>query len=187
MPDLPPRPLTGEPLPLDLLNTAWAGEDGPVDHLAVPAGVRAFAAEHGEPAPAGRVAATGEALAAARAVVRDLVEGRTGPDVAARARAVAAHGRLAVAAGEGGPPSWRHAADDPAWALAVRAVVEAVDLVAKRGERVRQCAHPACVLWFLDTSRRGDRRWHAMATCGNRAKAHRHYARARGAAPGAGG
>jgi predicted RNA-binding Zn ribbon-like protein len=44
---------------------------------------------------------------------------------------------------------------------------------------VRRCAHPACILWFLDTSRSGARRWHDMATCGNRVKARRHYERTR--------
>jgi predicted RNA-binding Zn ribbon-like protein len=184
MTDLPPRPLTGEPLPLDLLNTAWPGERGPVDHLAVPAGVRAFAAGHGVAVPADRLAAAGEALVAARDALRDLVEGRVGPEATARAAAIASHGRIVVEAGEGGPPSWRLEADDVAWTLAVRAVVEAVDLVGRHGDRVRQCDHPACVLWFLDTSRRGARRWHAMATCGNRAKARRHYERGRAAAGG---
>jgi predicted RNA-binding Zn ribbon-like protein len=33
------------------------------------------------------------------------------------------------------------------------------------------------VLFFYDTSKNGTRRWHSMATCGNRTKAARHYAR----------
>src|SRR5690606_23867005 len=39
--------------------------------------------------------------------------------------------------------------------------------------RLRQCE--ACSWLFLDTSRGGRRRWCSMATCGNRAKARRHY------------
>jgi predicted RNA-binding Zn ribbon-like protein len=41
--------------------------------------------------------------------------------------------------------------------------------------RIRQCRSDRCVLWFLDTSKSGRRRWCSMATCGNRAKAARHY------------
>lgn len=44
-------------------------------------------------------------------------------------------------------------------------------------DRIRRCAHPDCVLFFYDTSKNGTRRWHSMATCGNRTKAARHYAK----------
>ena len=48
--------------------------------------------------------------------------------------------------------------------------------------RVRRCAHPSCVLYFLDTTKNGTRRWCDMRTCGNRANAaayyHRHHATA---------
>jgi predicted RNA-binding Zn ribbon-like protein len=43
--------------------------------------------------------------------------------------------------------------------------------------RVRACA--GCGWLFLDGSRPGTRRWCDMRVCGNRAKARRHYARAR--------
>jgi len=43
---------------------------------------------------------------------------------------------------------------------------------------VRRCADPRCTRVFLDTSRNGTRRWCDMGTCGNRAKAARHRARA---------
>ncbi|MCA9894213.1 MAG: CGNR zinc finger domain-containing protein [Anaerolineae bacterium] len=45
--------------------------------------------------------------------------------------------------------------------------------------RVGQCANVRDCGWlFLDTSRSGKRRWCSMETCGNRAKAKRHYQRA---------
>ncbi|HMX53637.1 MAG TPA: CGNR zinc finger domain-containing protein, partial [Plasticicumulans sp.] len=44
---------------------------------------------------------------------------------------------------------------------------------------VRKCENPACVLWFRDTSKRGNRRWCSMAACGNRAKAAAHRRRLR--------
>ncbi|WP_406117337.1 CGNR zinc finger domain-containing protein [Streptomyces virginiae] len=43
--------------------------------------------------------------------------------------------------------------------------------------RIRKCANPPCPLHFLDTSRKGQRRWCSMAVCGNRAKARRHRTR----------
>lgn len=36
--------------------------------------------------------------------------------------------------------------------------------------RVRQCQAPSCTLFFIDTSRSGDRRWCSMSACGNKAK-----------------
>ena len=44
--------------------------------------------------------------------------------------------------------------------------------------RVRQCADDrGCGYLFLDMSRNRNRRWCSMETCGNRAKARRHYRR----------
>jgi predicted RNA-binding Zn ribbon-like protein len=50
-------------------------------------------------------------------------------------------------------------------------------LTGGRLSRVRQCANPACLWLFVDDSKAGTRRWCSMASCGNRAKANRHYAR----------
>ena len=44
---------------------------------------------------------------------------------------------------------------------------------------VRRCENPACVLYFLDTSRNRSRRWCSMEGCGNRAKVAAHYRRQR--------
>ena len=43
--------------------------------------------------------------------------------------------------------------------------------------RIRQCANDKCLWLFLDESKSGTRRWCDMTSCGNRAKAQRHYAR----------
>jgi predicted RNA-binding Zn ribbon-like protein len=45
--------------------------------------------------------------------------------------------------------------------------------------RVRRCAHPECVLYFLDGTKNGTRRWCDMRTCGNRANAAAYYRRQR--------
>jgi predicted RNA-binding Zn ribbon-like protein len=52
-------------------------------------------------------------------------------------------------------------------------------LVERRRERVRRCANERCQWLFLDDSKSGTRRWCSMTTCGNRAKARRHYLRHR--------
>jgi predicted RNA-binding Zn ribbon-like protein len=53
-------------------------------------------------------------------------------------------------------------------------------LAAPQIERVRECANGQCLWLFLDESKNGTRRWCSMSACGNRAKAHRHYARLKG-------
>jgi predicted RNA-binding Zn ribbon-like protein len=53
-------------------------------------------------------------------------------------------------------------------------------LTSNKLERVRHCADDrGCGMLFLDTSRNKSRRWCSMGSCGNRAKAKRHYQRAK--------
>jgi predicted RNA-binding Zn ribbon-like protein len=52
-------------------------------------------------------------------------------------------------------------------------------LTSDRVDRVRECASDTCAWLFLDRSRNGRRKWCDMASCGNRAKARRYYARHR--------
>lgn len=43
--------------------------------------------------------------------------------------------------------------------------------------RVHRCANEECLWLFVDDSKSGNRRWCSMSSCGNRAKAQRHYIR----------
>jgi predicted RNA-binding Zn ribbon-like protein len=53
-------------------------------------------------------------------------------------------------------------------------------LTSPRLDRVRQCEDQRGCGWlFLDESRAGTRRWCSMGSCGNRAKARRHYLKAK--------
>lgn len=79
---------------------------------------------------------------------------------------------------------WEWAAEDGAldrmlWPIARSA---ADLLVSSEVDRVRRCANSGECDWlFLDTTRNRSRRWCDMSSCGNRAKARRHYARKKAA------
>ena len=162
-----PRPLLGEPLPLDLLNTTWMSGDGLQDLLADERGARIFLDEHGFDATAD--AAARRALRETREALRALLLDRDA--AAGRQRRAGARRRAAAAAAPAASERGRRGAG-VAGAVDLRRGV--VTLLESRGDRVAACANPDCVLWFLDTSRPGTRRWCSMAACGNRDKAIRH-------------
>ncbi|MEU1461547.1 CGNR zinc finger domain-containing protein [Streptomyces sp. NPDC005727] len=170
-----PRPLTGEPLALDLLNTRWIKEGAPQDLLDGTEGLAVWLADNGlageHPADADVLRHLRQARDALGAAVDGSLE-----EGAPLVDAVLAHGRIrARLTGEGAfeEPEFTDASWAPAW-LAAR---DYLDLLDRAPDRIRRCAHEACVLHFFDTSRNGTRRWCSMASCGNRAKASRHYAR----------
>lgn len=71
----------------------------------------------------------------------------------------------------GGPAQ---ALDRPLWPI----VRSAADLLTSAETSwLRECAAETCSWLFIDRSRSRRRRWCDMSTCGNRAKARRHYAR----------
>ena len=73
----------------------------------------------------------------------------------------------------------RHVGDpvDDALANLTQQIVR--EIVGGRPERLRACASDTCRWVFYDDSRTGRRRWCDMSSCGNRAKAARHRARAK--------
>ncbi len=73
----------------------------------------------------------------------------------------------------------RHVGDPIDDALARLADPLVKELTGGHPERIRICDNDRCRWVFYDTSRTGRRRWCDMATCGNRAKAARHRARAK--------
>ncbi|MET8622413.1 CGNR zinc finger domain-containing protein [Kitasatospora sp. NPDC004669] len=178
-----PRPLTGEPLALDLLNTRWAGT--PVNDLLT--GVEEYGIWLSSNGLNGRCAADEAGLAAIREA-REVIglaaqEARERGELSVRARggldAVLAHGRIRRTAGAGGAADLVEA-DRPEWLAPWLAADDFLTLLGQGAHRVKQCAHEACILHFFDASQNGRRRWCRMAVCGNRAKAARHYVKARG-------
>lgn len=171
---MPERPLTGEPLALDLVNTEWRTASGPQDLFGDDAAVLGWLDGHGLRVPGADAPALRGPLVKARAAIREALEGAD-PRWEGLDR-VLAHGRVRLrATGERVVEDLEaeNAARIPAW----RCAQAFGHLVAERGDRIRACAGEGCVLWFLDTSRNGTRRWCSMAGCGNRAKARAHYSR----------
>lgn len=179
------RPLLGEPLAVDLLNTRWRTADGEADLLATTDGFAQWLAEAGlddlTPTDAARIAAL-EARAAIRSMLADGAhpdgaDGSTAQSAAEGAlNAILARG-LAVRSISSGVIRERIVFTDPEWTAAWRAATSYVDLRRQAPDAIRQCRHPDCVLHFFDPT--GRRRWCSMAGCGNRAKAKRHYHRTR--------
>lgn len=89
-------------------------------------------------------------------------------------------GRALHAASDGFAWGWRaepEDADPLTTPLRAVALAAAELLTSDRLVRVRECDAPNCSWLFLDRSRAGSRRWCSMESCGNRAKARRHYRR----------
>ncbi|MFF7637711.1 CGNR zinc finger domain-containing protein [Kitasatospora sp. NPDC008050] len=178
VPPQDPRPLPGEPLSLDLLNTRWNSGGSPRDLLDSVAGLATWLELNGLAERTTADRATLDAAHAARAAIARLVDHGDGPEARAALNAVLAHGSIDRRLGPDGPVD-QVRTDDPAWLPAWQAAADYLRLLAEAPERIRSCAHPDCVLHFHDISKNGTRRWCSMASCGNRAKASRHYARSK--------
>jgi predicted RNA-binding Zn ribbon-like protein len=145
-----------------------------------------FAAAEAEPARAAEVFADAWALREAlyRLFAAARAETAVGAaDVAVLNDALARTlGHQRIAAGEDGF-AWAWEESDGLDRLLWPVVRDAADLLVS-GElrRVGKCCGDSCDWLYLDTSRNRSRRWCDMQVCGNRAKARRHYHRARGAA-----
>ncbi|AUG78615.1 hypothetical protein CFP65_3835 [Kitasatospora sp. MMS16-BH015] len=172
-----PRPLIGEPLALDLLNTRWhsAGEQ---DLLADLDGYGVWLSSAGL---ADRCPVDEAGLAAARQARAALAEA-VGGGGAGELNAVLARGRVRRSLGPDGPQESVET-DGPEWLAGWLAADDYLALLRQGAQRIRQCAGAGCVLHFFDTSQNGRRRWCSMAACGNRAKAARHYEKVSGGGP----
>jgi len=175
-----PRPLTGEPLSLELVNTRWHSNGSIRDLLAEQGGPELWLDAVGLADRCPATEATLAALLQARDALVAAMRSPAEPSAQARAalNSVLAHARVRREFTEAGPAS-NVEADDPAWLAAWLAADDYLTLSSGAPDRIRRCAGEQCVLHFFDTSQNGRRRWCSMATCGNRNKASRHYARTR--------
>ena len=165
------RPVSGEPLALDLINTAWPDGEGLRDVLASRSDHEEWLRENDLPGPS--TAAARQALVEARDAIREALE-RPGPAALAALDDILKRGRLRIRA----QPSAREELEvERDWRVPWLAVRSLLRLLDEHPARVRNCANPDCPFWFLDTTRSGTRRWCSMNVCGNRLKARRHYQR----------
>lgn len=184
---------------LDFVNTVdWRASAAPVELLGTYGDLLAWGRHAGllpaREAAALRREAKGRPDAAAQVLMRArtlreaihaLVTGSAGREAALEtlnAELARAPARSRVAPGQGGY-GWAAAPDPPPTDRVLWPVAWSAASLLTDGEvpRVKQCEGPGCGWVFLDESRGHRRRWCAMEDCGNRAKARRHYARARAA------
>jgi predicted RNA-binding Zn ribbon-like protein len=186
--------LPDEPMPVRLMNTIWADASGLHDHLESPADVDAWLDAVGIDRLGAR--ATADELARARALrdaARRLAGHVTGnSSQAARCAAGTVADALAavnVAARELPAPQLelRDGRLRPVPSARAHPVATGIALVATGtielltgpgADGLRACHAPGCVLYFAKTHPR--REW-CSVTCGNRARAARHYEKVRSA------
>ncbi|NUT49336.1 MAG: CGNR zinc finger domain-containing protein [Saccharothrix sp.] len=167
----PERPLTDQPLGVDLLNTRWVVGDTPfdlLDHDDLTAAWLDDRALPTDPAPRRQLREARDALAE---VIAD-------PTAHATLNALLDHGRVRLVVDEHGQGE-RPDVADPRWRAAWACLRDYLRLRESTPDRLRKCANPECVLHFQDTSRTGRRQWCSMTACGNRLKARRHHERRR--------
>ena len=178
-----PVRLCGERLILDFLNTAdWAADGGVVhEKLATPADVDRWMTAAGLDGVSGpKTARELTRLKTFRAALRAMilqVAGEEGeiPD-GIRAVNTALRGIRGDVLAETGSPAAASAAGVPLQAvLAISAAAVLAD--PRERARIKVCPGDNCGWLFLDETRNARRRWCSMETCGNRAKARRHYRR----------
>ncbi|WP_396446391.1 CGNR zinc finger domain-containing protein [Actinomadura sp.] len=175
-----PRPLVGEPLCLDLLNTRWRGDRAPNDLLDSVEGLAVWLRSAGLDDRAVADRATLDATVSTREILLALVSQGPSPETVDEFNRVLERGALHLRLGPGGSEEHPRT-DDPAWLPSWLAAADFLRLMTEAPGRIKVCAHPGCVLHFYDTTKSGTRRWCSMAVCGNRAKAARHYERAKSA------
>ncbi len=176
---------------LDFINTLEFSRVASTEHLPGPEDAARWLGERGIAHPDDvLVSLRGrgglDRLRSVRAALREVSEATSGhrpADPAALRRinaALAARSRLElVPAPDGVALGHRHVGDALDDALATLADPVVHEVASGRRDRLRICANDACRWVFFDESRTGRRRWCDMSTCGNRAKAARHRARAR--------
>lgn len=181
-----PRP----DLCLEFANTRyWRGQAAPTETLNGPVDLAGWLSGNGareaRPLPAREF----ERALELRETIYRMFDAAAHGKPAAAADLQALNGRLAAAPArcalrrERGGYAWELESRTATAEAALAAVLwSAGDLLTgERLDRVRRCANPECGWLFLDDSRAGRRRWCSMASCGNRAKARRHYHRNRAA------
>jgi predicted RNA-binding Zn ribbon-like protein len=167
-----------QPLSIRLVNSEWLiGMPGHGDALETTQGTLAWLQDEGLTFGRAGIKAVRAALIETRTAIRKVLDDRD--DLRARRvlNEILERGSSIRKLGPNGieetvqiEDAWR-----PAW-LAAQDLLE--QLLHVPG-RIRRCENPRCTMYFVDTTKNNTRRWHDMGTCGNQAKASRHYQRSR--------
>lgn len=194
--------LTGGALCLDLANTVQGRLERPRDRLGSYGDLIAWASQAGAVTrPEGRLLLDEAARVPARAraalrrarglrealysVFSALARGEAPPtgDLDRLNAAVRASFSRLVIARDGDGFRWRWGPCGPDLDAVVAPVVDSAAeiLTSDDVDRIRTCEAGGCAWLFLDRSRNRSRRWCDMTSCGNRAKARRHYRRIKAA------
>lgn len=187
-------PAPAEDLCLSFANTRfWRGSEQPTEQLSGPGDLASWLAENAGAkvsAQAARKAGLDrlfdQALGLREAIYRTflaIAQSQSPPASALATLNVAlaeTPPRIGVAAGNVGY-SWIIAPPSATLGGALAPVIwSAADLLTHaESRRIRRCANDKCLWLFIDHSKGGTRRWCDMKSCGNREKAHRHYARSK--------
>jgi predicted RNA-binding Zn ribbon-like protein len=183
-------PWRGGPLALELANTVFAQDGEPRDALTtkdelaswLDANATSFA-DHARAAASGQLERFRELRDAVRELLRSVIEATEPP-----AAAIQHVNELSAAAPRFPRLAWICDQLDVELVTTAPAGAEVLAIVARATiallggrdrERLRVCAAPGCVLFFLQKRRRRD--WCSSA-CGNRGRVARHYRRHRSAA-----
>lgn len=169
------RPVTSEPLSLDLVNCEFMSSGVRQDQLADLEGTRSWLADHGLNVSEQDLPAVRTHLIATRAALRALLRDPENPVGYLALSQVLARGHLRTALETSGVSE--QVVVDAAWKPAWLAAHNYTELLRESPERLKACSNHQCILHFFDTSKNNSRRWCSMTGCGNRAKAQAFYKR----------
>lgn len=159
-----------EDLLLELLNTAPVIDGRPVDELEDRRSAQAWAVAHGGVGTFAEI----EALCTVRDALAPVVRGGADPrELAEHLQGISLRPTL-----HEGTLAWKLQAPEGE-EIAARALLAWTAMDERMRGRLRPCSNPDCRRFLLDRSNGNTARWCSMATCGNRAKARRHYQRQR--------
>ena len=174
-------PFVGGHLALDFVNTAEErGHPDADDVLRTPADLRIWGRRAGVLTAAPPRNADAEELIraiAARELLHALLEARIQRTAPARAQlaelselVAEAYAAAVLTPAATGGVEWRWPADDLASVRHVAVTSGAELLKSEPNARLKRCPGDHCGWLFLDTSKRGNRRWCSMRECGQEAK-----------------
>jgi predicted RNA-binding Zn ribbon-like protein len=189
MKPIPELPFVAGHMALDFVNTAEDREDRLAgDALLAPADLRAWGRRYdllGRSAASPDAAAELELAREARELLYRVFRARTRDEPPSERDldrmgelAAEAHAAGRLRGGGDGPPRWRWSRSELA-TVRHAVVSNAVELLqTDPSPRFKQCPGDQCGWLFLDTTKRGNRRWCQMRECGQEAKDKRRRLRA---------